>query len=146
MFDRIKAFASRCSFLWNYSGTAISVARYVSTYPGCDNETELRLWLRPMLLDCSVLASITQTPLDDAAVLTALKIVDNDKAWTACFALVTLAFEMQNESVKIPGDEAVNLSLESCCRVFSEIETENPVLVISAIGLLIQVLSFLRKR
>lgn len=144
---RLSDFFARLRSLWQFSGTIAKIGEYAATYPGLADPAKLRAWLRPAILDCAVFATVTETTIDDQLCLVALKIVDSDIAWMAVYTLIVVSGESRRDLV--PGSTAMQMATfdvgHTTAQILGDIKTENPALVIAAIGLLIQIL-LLRKR
>ncbi|MDR1491461.1 MAG: hypothetical protein LBT05_01875 [Planctomycetaceae bacterium] len=159
MFERLKTMIAGVKYVWQYAPTLTSALRRLAKYPGLDDSEQLRLWLRPLVLDFSVLTSLTKNTIDDVISRTAIQIIDNAKAWTAVYSLATLVNDNQNNgTVKVlpvensENNEKIfdvdylrNKVAEAYYDVTDEIRVENPALIISAIGLIIQLIQLLRK-
>lgn len=138
MFERLKNAISTVSFAWKYGDIVRSVLTAWSTFPGWDSDL-LRVWIRPLLLDVSVLTTLTKTKIDDMIVLAAVRIVDNNRAWDAMFALAMLIRDgVGLEGNLIPQDSAgSNLSVDSIAR---EACPDCPATGLAAIGLILYLL------
>jgi lipoate synthase len=156
MFERLKTIVTGVKYVWQYAPTLTSMLRRLAEYPGLDDSEKLRLWLRPLVLDFSVLTSLTKNTIDDVISRTAIQIIDNAKAWTAVYSLAMLVNDNQNEgTVKVlpvennekisDVDDLRNKVAEAYYNVTDEIRVENPTIIISAIGLIIQLIRLLRK-
>jgi hypothetical protein len=66
-----------------------------SKFPGWSDSELLRLWVRPLLTDVSVLTTLTKTPIDDVIAAAAIRIIDNNTSWTAVYALAQLVRDGQ---------------------------------------------------
>jgi hypothetical protein len=141
-------FFARIKGMWQLSGIALKVTNYAATYPGYSDSTKLRRWLRPALLDLSVLAALTETTIDDQIAWAALKIVDSDKSWAAVYSLIVIASE--TNGVLIPGsDDMKSIALDvvdTTETILGDVSTENPALILAAIGLLIQILQLFKSK
>ncbi|MGL6193790.1 MAG: hypothetical protein ACRC2T_03100 [Thermoguttaceae bacterium] len=140
-------FFSRIKGMWQFSGVALKVANYAATYPGHSDSASLRNWIRPALLDLSVLATYTETTIDDKVAWAALKIVDSNKSWGAVYSLVIIATESGGHL--IPGSDTMRDTAFETMTVteiiLEESKTENPAIIIAAIGLLIQILQLMKR-
>ncbi|HBT77643.1 MAG TPA: hypothetical protein DEB39_12140 [Planctomycetaceae bacterium] len=138
MFERLKNAISTLSFAWKYGDLVRSVLTAWSSFPGWDSEL-LRVWIRPLLLDVSVLTTLTKTKIDDMIVLAAVRIVDNNRAWDAMFALAMLVRDgVGLEGNLIPQDSAdSNLSVDAIAR---EACPDCPATGLAAIGLILYLL------
>ena len=146
MFERIKTIFTTLKYAWNYSGTIASMLRHISAYPGVDDSITLRTWLRPVVLDLSMLTSMTRNTIDDAVSRTAIRIIDSDKSWDAVYALLMLTQDnTSNGAVKIPMAEMRSNAFESLHEVVGDVPVENPAVIIAAIGLIIQLIQLFKK-
>ena len=146
MLEKLKTFFTGVQYVWKYSSTLTSILKYVSTYPGIDDGDSLRAWLRPVILDLSVLTSMTKNTIDDVVSRTAVHIIDNDKSWNAVYSLLQLTNDnTSNGAVKIPMGEQRNKVAEAYYDVTDAVQVENPAVIIAAIGLIIQLIQLLRK-
>ena len=147
MFENLKTFFTGVQYVWKYSATLTSIMKYVSTYPGVGDSELLREWVRPVILDLSVLTSMTKNTIDDVVSRTAVHIIDNDKAWNAVHSLLLLTNDNNSDgAVKIPMGEQRNKVAEAYYDVTDSIQVENPAVIIAAIGLIIQLIQLLRKK
>ena len=142
-FERLKNMLNGLSLAYKYGDILRSLTSAWATYPGVEVSEDLRLWVRPLLLDVATLTSLTPTPIDDTVVFTAIRLVDNNRTWTAIHALVMLGYDGGfTDGVLIPQDQQVASTSELFTAISSEVP-ENPTIVLSAIGLMIYLL---RKR
>jgi len=147
MFENLKTFFTGVQYVWKYSATLTSILKYVSTYPGVGDSDLLREWVRPVILDLSVLTSMTKNTIDDVVSRTAVHIIDNDKAWNAVYSLLLLTNDNNSDgAVKILMGEQRNKVAEAYYDVTDSVQVENPAVIIAAIGLIIQLIQLLRKK
>ena len=137
MFEKIKDFFTTISLTWKYSSTISSVLKAWSQFPGWNDSELLRLWIRPVLTDVTVLTLLTKTPIDDVIAAAAIRIVDNNTAWAAAFALAQLVrdgFRIENSLIpQSVGDVSVESIAREAC-------PECPAVGLTALGLLIYLL------
>ena len=147
MLERIKTIFTALKYAWKYSDVMNSVLKCISTYPGYDDSVKLRTWLRPVILDLSVLTSMTKSTIDDKISLAAIHIIDNDHAWSAVHSLILLANgqAMKDGAIKVENYELRDNANETYLDIANEIQAENPAIIIAAIGLIIQLIQLLRK-
>ena len=120
--------------------------RHISAYPGVDDSMTLRTWLRPVIIDLSVLTSLTKNTIDDAVARTAIRIIDSDRSWEAVYSLLMLAHDNTGfGGVKIPMEEMQSNVVEAFHDVADVVAVENPAVIIAAIGLIIQLIQLFRK-
>ncbi len=142
MFERLKTFFTGLRYIWKYSEPLTSFLRRLTTYPGIEYPDELRAWLRPFLLDVSLLTAMTKNTIDDKIAMAAIHIVDCDQAWESVYKLAVLA---RKNGVKIPEDAAQSDVADAFYEVADAVPVENPAIVIAAVGLIIQLIQLLRK-
>ncbi len=142
MFEKLKTLLKGVGIAFKYGDTIHDVINAWTTYPGLDNPSELRRWVRPLLLDAQVLAISTKTPIDDMIVMAAQRIVENDQAWTAVHAMALLARDggLFKDGVLIPESTAYQGHLVSLNSAAQDILPRCPVIVHAAIGLLLMLL------
>ena len=146
MFERIKTIFTTLKYTWKYSDTIASVLGHITRFPGVDNSEKLRTWLRPVMLDLSDLTSLTKNTIDDAVTRAAIRIIDSNKSWDAVYALLMLTQDnMSNGAVKILTAELQGNTFASVHAIAEDVSTENPAVIIAAIGLIIQLIQLLRK-
>jgi hypothetical protein len=146
MFERMKTIFTTVKYVWRYSDVLTSVLKYLTTYPGVDDSQQLRTWLRPVILDLSILTSLTRNTIDDSVARTAVRIIDSNRSWNAVYSLLVLVNDStSNGAVKIPMAKLQSDAVESMQEVFDEHALENPAVMIAAIGLIIQLIQLLRK-
>ena len=137
MFERLKNMLNGLSFAWTYGDIIRSLTTAWARYPGVESSEDLRLWVRPLLLDVATLAALTPTPVDDYTVFTAIRLVDNNHTWTVIHSLVLLGYDGGFvDGVLIPQDKRIDSTSEMLAAISSEVP-ENPTIVLSAIGLLL---------
>ena len=161
---------SRVTTLWTLYGAVTQFNAAVKSYPGTGDEIRLRAWLLDHLALLAGYAAKTATPADDAVVYYALRIIENDTAWKILFNMVTITTSLTKGISDTPagsvadgityGDETQPdgilalyeidkvLSMEAAVGTKSgqEPKVENPLLIISAVGLILQIIQFLRKK
>jgi len=93
MFERIKTIFTTLKYAWRFSDTIASFLRHITGYPGMDDSARLRIWLRPVIIDLSMLTTLTQNTIDDAVARTAIRIIDSDRSWDAVYSLLMLAHD-----------------------------------------------------
>jgi len=146
MFEKIKTIFTTLKYAWKYSDVMTSVLRCLTTWPGVVDSEKLRTWLRPVILDLSMLTSMTRNTIDDAVSRTAIRIIDSDKSWDAVYALLMLTQDnTTNGAVKIPMAEMQSNAFESLHEVVGDVPVENPAVIIAAIGLIIQLIQLFKK-
>ena len=92
MFNKLKMFVSGVGLVFKYGDLASGIVKAWNSFPGLDADgATLRRWLKSLLLDASVLALLTKTEFDDNIVIGALRLVDDDRAWSIIHSLALLA-------------------------------------------------------
>ena len=161
---------SRVTTLWTLYGVVTKINTALKSYPGTGDEIRLRAWLLDHLALLAGLAARSGTPIDDTVVYYTLRIIENDVAWKIIFNMLTLTDSLTTgTSETIAGNATGTMSFADegqpdCFLALYEIEktlhldttvgtqasqTENagnPMLIISAVGLLLQIIQFLRKK
>jgi len=146
MFEKIKTIFTTLKYAWKFSDTIASFTKHITTYPGVDDSIKLRTWLRPVILDLSVLTSLTKNTIDDAVARTAIRIIDSDRSWEAVYSLLMLVHDNTGfGGVKIPMEEMQSNAVEAFHDVADVVAVENPAVIIAAIGLIIQLILLFKK-
>ena len=147
MFERIKTFFTGVTYVWKYGPILTSVMQYISTYSGYADSDKLRNWLRPVILDLSMLTSLTRNTIDDKVSLVAIRIIDSDYAWSAVHSLILLANDQYKKdgAIKVENYELRDNANETYLDIANEIQAENPAIIIAAIGLIIQLIQLFKK-
>ena len=139
-FERLRNMFNGISLAWKYGDILRSFSTAWSRYPGIDDSDMLRLWVRPLLLDVATLTALTPTPIDDQIAFAAIRLVDNNRTWTAIHSLVMLGYEGGFiDGVLIPQDQQITATGELFSEISSEMP-ENPTIILSAIGMLLYLL------
>ena len=146
MFERIKTIFTTLKYAWRFSDTIASFLRHITGYPGMDDSARLRIWLRPVIIDLSMLTTLTQNTIDDAVARTAIRIIDSDRSWDAVYSLLMLAYDNTGiGGVKIPMAEMQSNAVATFYNVAEDMPVENPAVIIAAIGLIIQLIQLFKK-
>ncbi len=145
MFDRIKNIFSGIGYALKYGDVIRSVTTAWGNYPGLDDSQALRAWLRPLLSDAGSLALLTKTTIDDIVVQAAVKILDNNNAWTIVHGMALLIEDGFGFNASLVPGESGDV-FEMSRRVASETMPECPAAVISAIGVILFVLQNFNKK
>ena len=142
MFDRLKLIFRSAGLILQHGTLIGNTLSAWNRFPGLEDSEKLRHWLRPLLQDAWSLALLTKTPLDDAIVFAALRMVDNDRAWAVVHSLVLLGNDgfTFKDGVLIPESMAYQTSVAELNDVAQEILPGCPVLIHAAIGLLLLLL------
>jgi len=146
------------NFLKNFFarfGTLITVFRIYSRinaaiqdFPGLSSEVKLRAWLLENLGVLSRLALQTTTTIDDMIVLSMTRLIENDTAWKILTRMIYVAEPLiKNDAEQTQELHFYSHSLDEInASLVEEEPVENPLLILSAVGLLLQILQFLRLR
>ncbi len=146
MFERMTTLITGLRYVWKYSGPLNSALKHIATYPGVASSGALRAWLRPVVLDLSLLTAMTKNTIDDKVAMAAIHIIDCDQAWDAVYDLAILAHDdAKRDGVKIPLDEMNSSATENLFEIADAVPVENPAIVIAAIGLIIQLVQLLKR-
>jgi len=171
----IRNLIARVTTVWTLFNLVSQFNSALKSYPGASDEIRLRAWLLDHLALLAGWATKSATPIDDAVVYYSLRIIENDTAWKILFCMLSIACGQtatRMDSVQpVIGlttgspvfgtgeqpdcilalyeiDKALDINELRCCdeSVDQEPKVENSLLVISAIGLILQIIQFLRKR
>lgn len=135
--ERLKNMLSGISLAWKYGDILRSLTTAWSRYPGIESSEDLRTWVRPLLIDVASLTALTTTPIDDMIAFTAIRLVDNNRTWTAIHSLVMLGYDGGFiDGVLVPQEQQVDATGELFTDIASEMP-ENPTVILSAVGLLL---------
>jgi len=142
MFEKLKLMFHGAGLVIKHGTLIGNLLSAWNKYPGLDNSDKLRWWLRPLLVDAQALAFLTKTQVDDAIVLVALRIIDNERAWAAVHAMALLAQDgfTFRDGVLIPESTAYQTNMAELNEAAQEIFPGCPVLAHAAIGLLLLLL------
>jgi hypothetical protein len=95
MFAKLKTFFSGLSYAWKYRDVIRNVTTAWSQFPGWNDSELLRLWIRPLVQNATILTALTKTPIDDVIAAAAIRIIDNNTSWNAVYALAQLVRDGQ---------------------------------------------------
>ena len=139
MFEKIKTFFTGVGYVFKYGDLISGVVTAWHKYPGLDDSEKLRSWLKPLLFDASTLALLTKTPIDDTIVITAIKLIDNDRCWTAIHALALLARDGGSfrDGVLIPESTVYSSYLAELDAASKYVLPGCPILIHAALGLIL---------
>ncbi len=136
MFNRIKNIFSGIGYAIEYGGTIRNVSFAWANFPGLSDSEMIRQWLRPLLTDAATLALLTKTTIDDIVVQAAMRILDNNNAWTVVHGMAILVQEgFHFDGSLVPGKSGDVFEMSR--RVASDTMPECPAVVISAIGVIL---------
>jgi len=164
----LRNLVSRVTAIWTLYGVVTQLNAALKSFPGTGDEIRLRAWLLDHLAMLASLAAKTATTVDDDVVYYSLRIIENDTAWKILYTILLLTGGQtltQLDTDTATGsvifgtgeqpdlihalyeiDKSLNLDATVGTNVGRETTVENPMLVISAVGLLLQIIQFLRKR
>jgi len=166
----LRNLVSRVTTLWTLYGVVTQFNAAVKSYPGTCDEIRLRAWLLDHLALLAGYAAKTATSADDAVIYCALRIIENDTAWKILFNMVLITGNLTKGISDSPAgsvadgvtygdetqpdgilalyeiDKVLNVNASVGARVGQEQKVENPLLIISAVGLILQIIQFLRKK
>ncbi len=131
-----------------YLGLLKQIKTLKDTFPGIENENELRTWVFDQANNFEPFALKTANTIDDKLIVSVRGIAYNEKAFSAIYNLLRLGFEL------IPVDEptygnAYVSGVYDVVMAVMEKDDGNPkdiLTIMAAIGLLIQVIRLLRER
>ena len=136
MFEKIKSIFSGIGYAIKYSDVIRRGTALWANYPGIEDGSALRIWLRPLLTDAASLALLTKTSVDDLVVRAAVKIVDNNHAWAVVHGMALLIRDGIGFNASLVPGESEDV-FEMSRRVAKETMPECPAAVISAIGVIL---------
>jgi hypothetical protein len=138
MFDKLKNIFINLGYAWKYGDIIRNVTVTCGKFPGWNDSELLRIWIRPLIQDASVLTTLTKTPIDDIIAAAAIRIVDHNSSWTAVYALAQLVRDgFAIEGSLIPQSAGNNISIES---IATEACPECPAVGLTALGILLYLL------
>jgi len=144
MFERLRFFMSAFGWFWQYRDTIRTITNAWTGYPGLDDEAALRAWVRPILSEMAVLATLTPTPVDNMIANVAIKLVDNNHCWLMIYSLALLGRDTGwLNGVRIPHENRAGVTHAALDTMLTEVP-ENPALILTALGILLSLLQ-LRK-
>ena len=166
----IRNLISRVTTVWTLYSVITQINRALKSYPGTGDEIRLRAWLLDHLALLAGMAAKTATPVDDTVIYYSLRIIENNTAWKIFFNILTITGNLSYSISETTSgnmangisvtdeaqpdcilalyeiDKSLNLDAAVGAKVNRETRVENPILVVSAVGLLLQIIQFLRKR
>ena len=161
---------SRVTIVWTLYGAVTKINTALKSYPGTGDEIRLRAWLLDHLALLAGLAAQTGTPIDDTVIYYSLRIIENDTAWKIIFNMVSITDRLTTgisetttgnmTDEMVVSDEAqpdcilALYEIEKSLSIDATVGTKtgqaenvgNPLLIITAVGLLLQIIQFLRKK
>ena len=121
----------------------------LQSFPGFQCEVRLRAWLLDHLTVLSTLAIQTENTIDDAVLRIMKQVIENDKTWLVVFRMIYLAEPLL---IAPTGEDSITNTtygnaLEQIRQTLEQDEeVKNPLLILSAVGLLLQIIQILRMR
>jgi hypothetical protein len=159
----IRTLISRVTTVWTLYGIVTKINTALKSYPGTVDEIRLRAWLLDHLALLAGLATKTATPVDDAVIYYSLRIIENDTAWKIIYNMLSITNSLRNSGSAVFSASVTGEAQPDCILALYEIDKslgidatvgtqtdqtptlENPMLVISAVGLILQIIQFLRR-
>ena len=138
---------SKLAALLQWVGIANKGKKLIDSFPGIGDQEQLRLWVLAHADAFQPIVASTANKIDDAVLLCIRRVALNAKAFSAVYNLLHLAYEW----VPLSGSEPAYGCEKEAARVFmaslddGEL-VENPMLVISVAGLLLQLIMLIRAR
>ncbi len=118
MFEKIKNIISGIGYAIEYGGTIRNVSLAWANFPGLSDSEMIRQWLRPLLTDAATLALLTKTTVDDIVVQAAMRILDNNNAWSVVHGIARSGTRLETlekrigaleNKVETGNDKMINL-------------------------------------
>lgn len=135
MLNLLKTFLKGLLYLWNNLVRFADIFRSIADFPGVGDSQTLRIWLRPLVADCSRLSTLTKNQIDDTVTKAATRIINNDKSWDAVYSLIELIHEWPSENGElVPHGTLQNDVAEAYYDAVSEFPDVNPAETIAALG------------
>ena len=142
MFEKMRTFFGRVCDLFTYGRTLSQIRKWWSSYPGLSDSSVLRAWLRPVIVELTELASKTSVQFDDRIADALLRFLDNDHLWNILYESIQIMMESFPNKKTDELMEIVEIPVDSSHQLVHAarlVRPENPLLVISAAGLLLQI-------
>jgi hypothetical protein len=135
MFTKLKTFFAGLSYAWKYGDIIRNTTIAWSKFPGWNDSELLRIWVRPLMQDISILTTLTKTPIDDIIATAAIRIIDNNTSWAAVYALAQLVRDgFAIEGTLIPNDGKNKITVE---QIVNDACPECPAVGLTALGILL---------
>ena len=134
------------SSIGQYLGLLKQVKTLKDTFPGIEDEKELRVWVIAQSNNFEPFAMKTNTKVDDKLIVSVRGIALNEKAFSAIYNLLRLAYELIPQNEPLYG-QAVTGALETVVQALQD-ESDEPgdiLTILAAIGLLLQVIRMLKR-
>ena len=138
------------SGIGQYLGLISSLKVLKDTFPGIEDEAKLRTWVITQTNNFTPFALKTDNQVDDKVLVSVRNIALNEKAFSAIYNLMRLAYELVPNDDPLYGQSLIG-ALETVVEAigYNVGENDDPgdvLTILAAIGLLIQVIRFLRER
>lgn len=143
----LKSLLSRFTCFFVICRVVSQVHVALRSFPGFQCDVKLRAWLLENLAVLSTLAIQTENTIDDAVIGVMTRVIENEKTWLVISRLINLAEPLLIDTT---GEESTpNITYgDALTRIGQtleeEQEVENPLLILSAVGLLLQIIQILR--
>jgi hypothetical protein len=138
MFEKFKTFISGIGYIWKYGDIIRNFSIAWTRFPGWDDSELLRIWVRPLIQDVSILTTLTKTPIDDIIATAAVRIVDNNSSWVAVYALSQLVRDgLSLEGTLIPSNASHKTTVDE---IVHKACPECPAAGLAALGMLLYLL------
>ena len=127
-------------------GVAGKAQTLITGFPGIEDEEKLRLWVINNADNFQPIVAKTENKIDDMIVHHTKHLALNEKAFSAIYNILQLAWNWAPDSAKEPVFGAKGLD---CFDQYKDVlddgeAVENPLLFIAIAGLLIQIVMFIR--
>jgi hypothetical protein len=145
----ISTLRAKAASLFQWLGILNKTRTLVDTFPGVDDRELLRQWVKSNAEAFQPFALKTQTPVDDMILSAIRRIANSEKAFAALYGVLRVTWEWVPVAQAEPvfGVFMQACVTEDCQELINGDETvENPLVVLSAIALLLQVIAFIRAR
>ena len=138
----IKNLWSNVTDFFGYLGMLARIRKLVNSFPGVDNEEDLRLWIIQGAEEFVPVVSSTNTTIDDKIVEWIKRIALNKNAFAAIYNLALVAYgKIEPEAVYGAGSGIVNDIIDS------ELDAKpgDVISIIMAISAIVQIISLIRE-
>lgn len=156
MFSKIRLLREKWTNFLMYMRTLYSIRQYMKKYPGMEDSQRLRSWVRPIVLRLVIFTEETAISWDDPIMETLLRILDSEQGWSVVYSTLQMIYGRDAKEVDVRSltdvgtlceSEASNVSpMENLTQIAREMNPENPMLIIAGVGLLLQLIQFIRSR
>ncbi|MDO4558909.1 MAG: hypothetical protein Q4C47_08085 [Planctomycetia bacterium] len=169
MFSKLQSLFRNIRNIFGYGKTIGKIRGWIGSYPGVENSTALRTWLRPIVVEMTQLATESSFRFDDHVTEGLLRLLDHDRLWNIFHESVMMVVEYSSHEnpdtsatvhsstpvltlIPVPDPESENEEDEphdparKLVLAAEQLRPENPVLVIAAAGLLLQFVQIAHRR